>query len=222
MCPAAPARIALCCYRLPDLVSCLHHNCSHSVFQLSPGPRVLLLPPTLQEVHRVSWYWFPGTLVSFPSCVQFWCTWHGSVLELEEEKEPRGQVWHCVFSKGEPGGRCGTLDIDPNLCAGGGAAGRTRKQASSSSAQPCHHQALPQQPWGSRHKEGMLFTKGAPCGAAESAVSTKEQLPRNPWIPARAEALNQAKVKVAENAKLSSALPAEPRALPAPCRGRCW
>lgn len=167
LCPAAPAWIALCCYHLPDLVSCLHQDAgSHHVAQFSPGSRVLLLPLILQEVHRVSWYWFPGTLVSFPSCVQFWCARHGSVLELEEEKEPRGQARHCVFSEGEPGGERGILDIIPTRVLGEELqwGGSTHKQASSSSAQPRHQQPLPKQPWVSRHKGGCYPLKGHPVG----------------------------------------------------------
>lgn len=68
----------------------------------SPGPCVLLLLPSLQEVQRVSWYWLPCTLVTFPCCSQSWCGWHGLVLESEEEKKPRGQARHWVFSKGVP------------------------------------------------------------------------------------------------------------------------
>lgn len=50
----------------------------------------------------MSWYGLPGTLVTFPCCSQSWCGWHGLVLELEEEKKPRGQARHWVFSKGVP------------------------------------------------------------------------------------------------------------------------
>ena len=50
----------------------------------------------------MSWYWLPCTLVTFPCCSQSWWGWHGLVLELEEEKKPRGQARHWVFSKGVP------------------------------------------------------------------------------------------------------------------------
>lgn len=68
----------------------------------SPGPCVLFLPSSLQEVQRVSWYWSPGTLVTFPCCSQSWWGSHGLVLEDEEEKKPWGQGWHWVFLKGVP------------------------------------------------------------------------------------------------------------------------
>lgn len=50
----------------------------------------------------MSWYWLPSTLTTLPCCSQSWCGWHGSVLEVEEEKKPRGQALHWVFSKGVP------------------------------------------------------------------------------------------------------------------------
>lgn len=67
----------------------------------SPAPCVLLPPPGLQDVHRVSWYLLPCTLVTFPCCSQSWCGWHGLVLEVEEKK-PWGQSRHWVSSKGVP------------------------------------------------------------------------------------------------------------------------
>lgn len=73
---------------------------------------MLLLLPSLQEVQRVSWYLLPGTLVTLCSLEQFWCCWHGLVLELEEEKKPGEQGLHWVFSKGVPvmGGK-GTISL---------------------------------------------------------------------------------------------------------------
>lgn len=104
----------------------------------------------------MSWYLLPGTLVTLFSLEQFWCCWHGSVLDLEEEKKPGGQGLHWVFLKGVPvmGGQG---DHQPGVTSWEGSRGRS---------------------WGQCWQR-MTDTTGVPGGCFGN-----ELCPQLPWEPA--------------------------------------